>query len=179
MKLQYCFHLERVEMAAARTSKRPLLPPKPAKLLQVNGLPRLASNRDSILPTSITPETQRSLDVIFSFDTEANESRIAEVWPRRCSFIVKEILHTERNYVESLGEVIKVHQRWVYCPQWKLLEFGLWLSWLLDGCCGCVTHNYSTGCILQTMIDIVLSCVYMSHRISCMDVHVMYLTQIR
>lgn len=109
-KLQYCFHLERAEMAAAITSKRPLLPPKPAKLLQVNGLPRLASNRDSILPTSITPETQKSLDVIFSFDTEANEGRIAEVWPRRCSFIVKEILHTERNYVESLGEVIKVHQ---------------------------------------------------------------------
>ena len=95
-------------MAAARTSKRPLLPPKPPKLLQVNGLPRLASNRDSILPTSITPETQKSLDAIFSFDTAANEGKIAEVWPQRCSYIVKEILHTERNYVESLGEVIKV-----------------------------------------------------------------------
>ena len=94
----------------ARTAKRPLVPPKPPELMpQVNGLPKFKPFRDSTCPpAALSPETQRCLEVVLSFDPVANEDRIAQVWPQKCSYVVKEILHTERIFVQSLGEIIKV-----------------------------------------------------------------------
>ena len=34
--------------------------------------------------------------------------RVAEAWPMKCSYVVKELLQTERVYVQDLGEIIKV-----------------------------------------------------------------------
>ena len=102
--------LSQKTVATTRTAKRPLLPPKPPELLpQMNGLPKFKPVHDSTcFPAAITPETQRCLEIVLSFDPVANEDRIAQVWPQKCSYVVKEILHTERIFVQSLGEVIRV-----------------------------------------------------------------------
>lgn len=99
-----------VRGTTARTAKRPLVPPKPPELMpQLNGLPKFKPVHDSTcFPAALSPETQRCLEIVLSFDPVANEDRIAQVWPQKCSYVVKEILHTERIFVQSLGEIIKV-----------------------------------------------------------------------
>ena len=54
----------------ARTAKRPLVPPKPPELMpQMNGLPKFKPVHDSTcLPAALSPETQRCLEVVLSFD---------------------------------------------------------------------------------------------------------------
>ena len=64
----------------------------------------------SLVP-SISPSTQQSINVVFSFDTRGTdfEESVSQIWPRRCTFVVKELILTERAYVRALGDVIKVY----------------------------------------------------------------------
>lgn len=64
----------------------------------------------SLIP-SISPSTQESINVVFSFNTKGTdfEESVSQIWPRRCTFVVKELIQTERTYVKALGDVIKVH----------------------------------------------------------------------
>ena len=42
------------------------------------------------------------------FDAEHSEEEIKQAWPHRCCYVVKELLVTERVYVQALGDIIKV-----------------------------------------------------------------------
>lgn len=45
---------------------------------------------------------------IFRFDAELSEEMISKAWSHRCCYVVKELLVTERIYVQALGEIIGV-----------------------------------------------------------------------
>lgn len=69
---------------------------------------------DGVLVYSeLSPETQESISQVFKFDTKAAEfeDNMNQVWPHRCTFVVKELIETERAYVKALGEIIKVMTR--------------------------------------------------------------------
>ena len=66
---------------------------------------------DGVLVYSeLSPKTQESISQVFSFDTKAAkfEASVSQVWPHHCAFVVKELIQTERAYVQALGEIIKV-----------------------------------------------------------------------
>ena len=46
--------------------------------------------------------------LIFRFDAELSEEMISKAWSHRCCYVVKELLVTERIYVQALGEIIGV-----------------------------------------------------------------------
>lgn len=46
--------------------------------------------------------------LIFRFDAELSEELISKAWSHRCCYVVKELLVTERIYVQALGEIIGV-----------------------------------------------------------------------
>jgi hypothetical protein len=46
--------------------------------------------------------------LIFRFDAELSEEIISKAWSHRCCYVVKELLVTERIYVQALGEIIGV-----------------------------------------------------------------------
>ena len=46
--------------------------------------------------------------MIFRFDAELSEEMITKAWSHRCCYVVKELLVTERIYVQALGEIIGV-----------------------------------------------------------------------
>ena len=64
-----------------------------------------------LVESQLSPETEESICQVFSFDTKASdfEESMSQVWPLRCSFIVRELIETERTYVQALGEIIKVY----------------------------------------------------------------------
>lgn len=70
---------------------------------------RLVLNGE-LVESQLSPRTQESIFQVFSFDTGTAdfEESVSQVWPHRCSFIVKELIETERAYVEALGDIIKV-----------------------------------------------------------------------
>lgn len=70
---------------------------------------RLVLNGE-LVESQLSPETEESICQVFSFDTKAAnfEESMSQVWPIRCSFIVRELIETERAYVQALGEIIKV-----------------------------------------------------------------------
>ena len=114
------------EMAAAYMKRRSSLP----RQLKINGLTDPSAGRQSPIASAISPATAKSLRAIFSFDTAAHEDRIAEAWPLKCSYVVKEILHTERTYVQALGEIIRVSPlivssySWVYSYKAPCINTG-------------------------------------------------------
>ena len=63
-----------------------------------------------LVDSQLSPKTEESITQVFSFDTKATdfEESVSQVWPLRCSFIVRELIETERTYVQALGEIIKV-----------------------------------------------------------------------
>lgn len=63
-----------------------------------------------LVESQLSPKTQESIDQVFSFDTKTAdfETSVSQMWPHRCSFIAKELIETERTYVEALGDIIKV-----------------------------------------------------------------------
>ena len=71
---------------------------------------RLVLNGE-LVESQLSPRTQESIFQVFSFDTRAAdfEESVSQMWPHRCSFVVKELIETERAYVEALGDIIKVH----------------------------------------------------------------------
>ena len=97
-----------------------------ATIRRVHSLPKLRLNGlttgspldcDSALRSAspilsaLSPTTERSLSEVFGFDPAEHEGRITTVWPLKCSYVVKEILDTERGYIQALGKIIKVsHQ---------------------------------------------------------------------
>ena len=89
----------------------------------------------SPLRSGISPQTQASMDNVFRwakvtlkdscnlaavhkiyckitdfyrFDAEHLEEKIGKAWPHKCCYVVKELLVTERVYVQALGEIIGV-----------------------------------------------------------------------
>lgn len=70
---------------------------------------RLVVNGELVY-AELSPKTEESISQVFSFDTRAVdfEENMNQVWPHRCSFVVKELIQTERAYVKALGEIIKV-----------------------------------------------------------------------
>ena len=70
---------------------------------------RLVLNGE-LVESQLSPKTQESIFQVFSFDTKATEfeESVSQVWPHRCSYVVKELIETERAYVEALGDIIKV-----------------------------------------------------------------------
>ena len=80
---------------------------KPPCQLQVNGI-LLPARSFSPIPTGMSPRTQKCVTNVFSFDTQTHDNRIREVWSSQCVYVIKEVLTTERAYVEALGDVIKV-----------------------------------------------------------------------
>ena len=66
-----------------------------------------------LVESQLSPKTQESIEQVFSFDTKTAdfEASVSQMWPHRCSFIVKELIETERAYVEALGDVIKVYNQ--------------------------------------------------------------------
>ena len=76
------------------------------------GAERNRQQRDvaSLSVPTLSPGTQDSINLVFSFDTKGAdfEESVREIWPRRCTFVVKELIETERVYVRALGDVIKV-----------------------------------------------------------------------
>ena len=63
-----------------------------------------------LVESQLSPKTQESIQQVFRFDTKTAdfETSVSQMWPHRCSFIVKELIETERAYVEALEDVIKV-----------------------------------------------------------------------
>lgn len=63
-----------------------------------------------LVQSQLSPKTEESICQVFSFDTKAAdfEESMSQVWPLRCSFVVRELIETERTYVQALGEIIKV-----------------------------------------------------------------------
>ena len=63
-----------------------------------------------LVESQLSPKTQESICQVFSFDTKAAnfEESMSQVWPHRCTFVVKELIETERAYVQALGDIIKV-----------------------------------------------------------------------
>ena len=75
------------------------------------GAERIRQRKDAIslsVPT-LSPGTQDSINLVFSFDMKGAdfEESVREIWPRRCTFVVKELIETERVYVRALGDIIK------------------------------------------------------------------------
>lgn len=69
-----------------------------------------------LIDSQLSPKTQESICQVFSFNTRGLgfEESIGQVWPLRCSFVVKELIETERAYVEALGDIIKVYVTCIY-----------------------------------------------------------------
>lgn len=85
----------------------------------------------SPLRSGISPQTQASMDNVFRwgeervaegvsecsvmncclhvyrFDAEHSEDEISKAWPHRCCYVVKELLVTERVYVQALGRSLR------------------------------------------------------------------------
>ena len=87
---------------------------------------RLVLNGE-LVESQLSPRTQESIFQVFSFNTRAAdfEESVSQVWPHRCSFVVKELIETERAYVEDLGDIIKVHHMQRWC---RLIPKGLTIS---------------------------------------------------
>lgn len=70
---------------------------------------RLVVNGELVY-AELSPKTEESISQVFSFDTRTVdfEENMNQVWPHRCTFVVKELIQTERAYVKALGEIIKV-----------------------------------------------------------------------
>ena len=83
---------------------------------------RLVLNGE-LVESQLSPRTQESIFQVFSFNTRAAdfEESVSQVWPQRCSFVVKELIETERAYVEALGDIIKV-SRVHSSPYWSLTQ---------------------------------------------------------
>ena len=81
---------------------------------------RLVVNGE-LVESQLSPRTQESIFQVFSFDTKTAEfeESVSQMWPHRCSFIVKELIETERTYVEALGDIIKVN------------GLSVWFGWLM------------------------------------------------
>ena len=64
-----------------------------------------------LVESQLSPKTQESICQVFRFDTKAAnfEESMGQVWPHRCTFVVKELIETERAYVQALGDIIKVY----------------------------------------------------------------------
>lgn len=60
------------------------------------------------VPNALSPGTEQSLTLVFGFNADDYERKITAVWPLKCSYVVKEILGTERGYIEALGKIINV-----------------------------------------------------------------------
>ena len=46
--------------------------------------------------------------IYFIFACTGLRERLVEAWPSRCAVLVLELLETERRYVQSLEEILKV-----------------------------------------------------------------------
>ena len=57
--------------------------------------------------------SQHSLDSQEGTDSvlESPRDQLLAVWPKKCAFIVEEILQTENAYFTSLNEIVKVRTR--------------------------------------------------------------------
>ena len=51
---------------------------------------------------------RRSRPVGIDLDSPEWEKRVMNSWPKKCTFVVREILMTERAYIASLDEIILV-----------------------------------------------------------------------
>lgn len=58
-------------------------------------------------PCSISPGTLQSMELLFSFSDTDILDKLAGSWPAKCTYIVKEVIETERTYVKSLTDIIK------------------------------------------------------------------------
>ena len=81
------------------------------------------SSSESSIPNALSPTTEQSLSLVFGFNPADYEERIAAVWPLKCSYVVKEILETERGYIEALGKIIQVR----YIPIHELTHYSQWM----------------------------------------------------
>ena len=50
----------------------------------------------------------RSAHLSIDLDNAEWQQRIMKAWPKKCTFVVREILQTERTYIVSLEEIILV-----------------------------------------------------------------------
>lgn len=102
---------------------KPILPPVGNGLLTVpQGQDPCRERSVSPFPMSLGPHVQERVASVFSFDGVACKRRIEEVWPRRCAYIVMEIIHTEKTYIQALADVIKVGLS---------VSFSVYIVWLL------------------------------------------------
>ncbi len=106
----------RLGEAARASSEKPPLPRKPNGLIvPQTRMPPIELSSVSPYRIALSPRIQECVTTVFSFDDMACRRSIEAVWPQQCAYIVMEIIHTERVYVQALADVIKVSYS-VFCP---------------------------------------------------------------
>lgn len=49
-----------------------------------------------------------------NLDNAEWEKKVMNSWPKKCTFVVREILHTERAYIASLEQIILVSEMYLH-----------------------------------------------------------------
>ena len=67
---------------------------------------------DVLTTSSAAPPDEGSVVNPRPVSLEHTDSVVLPAWPTKCDYVVKEILKTERDYVNSLEDILKVELPW-------------------------------------------------------------------